>query len=47
MKTVTTDILVIGDGLAGAWAAIKTKELGRDVVLIDKGKVGRSGSSVW
>ena len=47
MKTVTADVLVIGGGLAGAWAAIKAKEAGREVVLIDKGKIGRSGSSVF
>ena len=47
MKTVTADVLIIGGGLAGAWAAIKAKEAGREVVLIDKGKIGRSGSSVF
>jgi succinate dehydrogenase / fumarate reductase flavoprotein subunit len=47
MKTVTAEVLVIGGGLAGAWAAIKAKEAGREVVLIDKGKIGRSGSSVF
>ena len=47
MKTVTADVLVIGGGLAGAWAAIKAREAGREVVLIDKGKIGRSGSSVF
>jgi succinate dehydrogenase/fumarate reductase flavoprotein subunit len=47
MKTVTADVLIIGGGLAGAWAAIKAREAGREVVLIDKGKIGRSGSSVF
>ena len=44
MKTVTADVLVLGGGLAGGWAAIKAKEAGKDVVVIDKGKIGRSGS---
>jgi succinate dehydrogenase/fumarate reductase flavoprotein subunit len=47
MNTVTADVLIIGGGLAGAWAAIKAREAGREVVLIDKGKIGRSGSSVF
>jgi len=47
MKIVTSDILVIGGGLAGGWAAIKAKELGAEVVVVDKGQVGRSGSSVF
>ena len=40
-----TDILVIGGGMAGIFAAVKSKEKGLDVVLVDKGTVGRSGLS--
>lgn len=47
MKTVSTDVLVIGGGLAGGWAAIKARESGKQVVVIDKGRIGRSGSSVF
>jgi succinate dehydrogenase / fumarate reductase, flavoprotein subunit len=39
------DILVIGGGFAGEWAALRAAELGRSVVLVDKGYVSRSGSS--
>ena len=38
-----TDILVIGGGMAAVFAAIKSKQQGLDVILVDKGSVGRSG----
>ena len=44
---VDTDVLVIGGGMAGCFAAIKAKERGVDVTLVDKGYVGKSGSSPW
>ncbi len=42
---VKTDVLVLGGGIAGCFAAIKAKESGLDVVMVDKGNVGRSGLS--
>ena len=42
---VETDVLVIGGGLAGCFAAIKAKEQGVDVTLVDKGYVSKSGQS--
>jgi succinate dehydrogenase/fumarate reductase flavoprotein subunit len=45
---VTTDILVMGGGLAGCIAAVKaSSEEGPRVALVDKGYVGKSGSSVF
>jgi succinate dehydrogenase/fumarate reductase flavoprotein subunit len=41
----STDVLVIGGGIAGVLAAFKAKEAGANVTLIDKGTVGRSGLS--
>ena len=41
--TASTDVLVIGGGLAGAWAAIAAAREGADVVLADKGHCGTSG----
>jgi succinate dehydrogenase/fumarate reductase flavoprotein subunit len=42
------DVLVIGGGLAGVYAAIKAKEAGAScVVLVDKGKMGKSGNSCF
>ena len=46
-EEITTDVLVIGGGIAGIFAAIKAKEQGADVVLADKGTVGKSGLSPW
>ena len=42
---VRCDLLVIGGGIAGAFAAIKARERGADVVLVDKAFFGRSGCS--
>ena len=42
------DVLVIGGGIAGTYAAIKAKEAGaRKVVQVDKGHVGKSGNSAF
>jgi len=43
--TVETDVLVIGGGMAGCFAAIKAREQGASVVLVDKGYTGRSGQT--
>ena len=44
-RVVETDVLVIGGGMAGCFAAIKAKEKGVDVTLVDKGYVSKSGQS--
>jgi len=44
-NVIETDVLVIGGGLAGCFAAIKAKEQGVNVILVDKGYVGRSGAT--
>lgn len=41
--TLTADVLVIGGGMAAAWAAIAAAREGADVILADKGYVGTSG----
>ncbi len=38
-----TDVLVVGGGMAAAWAAIAAARAGAAVVLVDKGFVGSSG----
>lgn len=40
-----TDVLVIGGGIAGCMAAIRARELGADVTLLEKGNTRRSGSA--
>lgn len=42
-----TDVLVIGGGLAGCWAAIRAKKFAPVVTLVDKAIVSRSGCSPW
>jgi succinate dehydrogenase/fumarate reductase flavoprotein subunit len=39
------DVLVVGGGPAGCWAAIAAIETGASVVLVDKGRVGTSGAT--
>ena len=42
---IEADVLVIGGGMAGCFAAIKAREKGARVVLVDKGFVGKSGQT--
>ena len=39
------DVLVIGGGPAGAWAAVAAAEAGATVALVDKGYLGTSGAT--
>ncbi len=43
----SADILVIGSGFAGTFAALEARRRGRSVVMVDKGTVGCSGMSPW
>ncbi|QNG18217.1 FAD-binding protein [Rhodococcus triatomae] len=40
-----TDVLVIGGGPAGTWAALRARRQGAEVVLVDKGYCGTSGAT--
>ncbi len=42
---VDVDVLVIGGGPAGTWAAVKAAEAGATVALVDKGYCGSSGAT--
>ena len=44
-EVLKTDVLVLGGGIAGCFAAIKARESGLDAVIVDKGHLGRSGLS--
>lgn len=39
------DVLVVGGGFAGAWAALGAADEGANVLLVEKGTVARSGAS--
>lgn len=43
---LTTDVLIIGGGMAGLCAAIEARRAGCRVLLASKGRPGRSGNSV-
>src|SRR5450830_264321 len=40
---LTADVLIIGGGLAGTWAAVAAAREGSRVILVDKGFCGTSG----
>jgi succinate dehydrogenase/fumarate reductase flavoprotein subunit len=39
------EVLIIGGGLAACMAALEASKRGLDVIMVDKGRLGRSGSS--
>lgn len=41
----STDVLVIGGGMAGLFAAVKAKDAGADTMLVSKGRLGASGQT--
>ena len=43
-RTVVTDVLILGGGIAGCWAAISAAKKGVKVALVEKGAVIRSGA---
>lgn len=40
---LATDVLIVGGGMAAAWAAVSAAREGAEVVLVDKGFLGTSG----
>ena len=40
-----TDVLVIGGGMAGLFAAVKAHDAGAEVTLVSKGRLGSSGQT--
>ena len=44
-RRLDADVLVIGGGPAGAWAAWSAATNGAKVVLVDKGYLGSSGAT--
>ena len=44
---VSGDVLVVGGGIAGCYAAIKASQQGANVILADKGYIGKSGQSPY
>ena len=46
MRHLATDVLIVGAGGAGMYAAIAAARHGASVILLDKGLVGRGGATV-
>lgn len=46
MIRVSADVLIIGSGAAGMYAAIAAARAGATVLLVDKGQIGRGGATV-
>ncbi len=44
VQKVTTDVLILGGGIAGCWAAIAAAKKGVRVALVEKGAIIRSGA---
>src|SRR5579872_4623983 len=44
--TIDTDVLVIGSGAAGMYAAIEAARRGATVLLVDRSLIGRGGATV-
>jgi len=44
---MAVDVLVIGGGMAGVFAAVTARARGLNVALADKGTAGKSGSTPW
>ena len=42
-ETLETDVLVIGSGIAGLFAAVKAHDAGAKVMMVSKGRLGTSG----
>jgi succinate dehydrogenase/fumarate reductase flavoprotein subunit len=42
---LTADVLIIGGGPAGTWAALSAATSGAKVILVDKGYCGTSGAA--
>lgn len=45
MECIKTDVLIVGGGLAALCAAIESAKYGVEVTVVDKGRIGSSGSS--
>ena len=43
-KEVEADVLILGGGIAGCWAAISAARTGAKVVILEKADVRRSGA---
>ncbi|MDH3882564.1 MAG: FAD-binding protein, partial [Desulfobacterales bacterium] len=46
-EVLKSDVLIIGGGFGGLWAALRAAECGASVTLVDKSFAGKSGHSYF
>lgn len=46
-NVIETDVLIVGGGLSGLFAAIKAREDGVYVIIVEKGYAGKSGAALF
>ncbi|MEM1674052.1 MAG: FAD-binding protein [Candidatus Bathyarchaeia archaeon] len=46
-KIIESDVLVVGGGVAGCFAAVRARERGLNVTLVDMGYTGYTGATRW
>ena len=47
MRVLSTDVVVVGGGAAGCYAALNLHRQGIKTVIVCKGLVGKSGASIF
>ncbi len=47
MRTIETDVIVMGAGAAGTYAALRLNEAGIRTLVVCKGMIGKSGATIF